>query len=897
MAKLYGEIAAKSLLTLDKSFARANGQPLDASEVYYSLATAKEYAAGAQAYIGQKIVVIENNVVTHYGIEDAAGNLKELGSKPVGDEKSIVVAEDGTVSLKGVGSLVFERDILGEDGEPTGEKEAIQYQPLMTAAGLVWVEPSKTTVEGLATLIDALSVRVKALEDDRVTEAELAAAVKVETDRATGAEEALGTRVKAIEDDYLKTADKYDDTALAARVKAIEDDYLVEADKYDDTDVKARIKAIEDDYLTEADKYDDTDVKARIKAIEDDYLVEADIVNFATKSEVETAVAGEASARGEAIENLQGQINLIMNNPDTENVINSINEFTQYIEDHGEIADGFRTDIDANAKAISDEITRATGAESALSGRIDTLEAIDHDAYIAADSELESKLNTEISKKANAADVETTVNGINTEIAKKANADDVANSISALETAIGTAKSEAISEAASAAAGLYATQTRVNDLETTLDGRLDALEAIDHEAYATNVAFNEYKTTVENTYATKAALEPVAQDAANAKTAVGNLETRFYEIVAVGGEPNAINKIQVNGSELAITDKTVNITVPTKVSDLSDDTGFDGRITAAQNAADAAQGTANSASAAAAQAQSEVDALEVVVGGIQTTIAGHGTSISDHSTRIGALEQADIAHATEYSTLNGIVTGHTEAIAKKADQTTVDGVVSKASANESAIKTLNETTIPAINEEIAKKANATDLNNYHTKSEISAITGTPTEGKTLVQMISEAQAAATYDDTEVRGLITAEASRAAAAEKANADEIARVNGVLVAALDNNQEGLDSIKELADWINTHGTQASAMSEAITANTNAIAAINHESTGILATAKSYTDTQIAAIPAATAEALGLVKFDNTTIAMNESNQLYVKKVSTDILEQGSQTLILNGGSATE
>ena len=164
-------------------------------------------------------------------------------------------------------------------------------------------------------------------------------------------------------------------------------------------------------------------------------------------------------------------------------------------------------------------------------------------------------------------------------------------------------------------------------------------------------------------------------------------------------------------------------------------------------------------------------------------------------------------------------------------------------------------------------------------------------------MISEAQAAATYDDTEVRGLITAEASRAAAAEKANADEIARVNGVLVAALDNNQEGLDSIKELADWINTHGTQASAMSEAITANTNAIAAINHESTGILATAKSYTDTQIAAIPAATAEALGLVKFDNTTIAMNESNQLYVKKVSTDILEQGSQTLILNGGSATE
>ena len=125
MAKLYGEIAAKALLTLDKSFARANGQPLDASEVYYSLQAAKDYAATAQAYIGQKIVVVENGVVTHYGIEDAAGNLKELGSKPVGDNSSIVVAENGTISLKGVGSLTFERDILDENDEPTGEKEAV----------------------------------------------------------------------------------------------------------------------------------------------------------------------------------------------------------------------------------------------------------------------------------------------------------------------------------------------------------------------------------------------------------------------------------------------------------------------------------------------------------------------------------------------------------------------------------------------------------------------------------------------------------------------------------------------------------------------------------------------------------------------------------------------------
>lgn len=125
MAKLYGDIASSALMTFDKSFARANGQPLDSTEVYYSLEAAKTYAAGAGAYIGQKIVVVENDIVTHYSIEDAAGNLKELGSKPVGDTTSIVVAEDGTVSLKGVGALVFERDILDSEGNPTGETENI----------------------------------------------------------------------------------------------------------------------------------------------------------------------------------------------------------------------------------------------------------------------------------------------------------------------------------------------------------------------------------------------------------------------------------------------------------------------------------------------------------------------------------------------------------------------------------------------------------------------------------------------------------------------------------------------------------------------------------------------------------------------------------------------------
>ena len=220
----------KGYMTFGKSFSRGAAFPLEAYEIWTDYDALVAYAANTDpnrdpSYIGQKVayVDLENNKVTHYGIE-IDGTLKELGAAPIGDEKSIVIGENNTISLKGIDALVFERDVVGEDGEPTGAKEEVKYQPLMTKNGLVWIEPSKTTVEGLATLIDDLTARVKALEDDRVTEEELVAAVKVVADkvgvpaegdestatlyeriaaeilRATQAEEALGARIGVAKD-------------------------------------------------------------------------------------------------------------------------------------------------------------------------------------------------------------------------------------------------------------------------------------------------------------------------------------------------------------------------------------------------------------------------------------------------------------------------------------------------------------------------------------------------------------------------------------------------------------------------------------------------------------------------------------------------------------------------
>lgn len=53
---------------------------------------------------------------------------------------------------------------------------------------------------------------------------------------------------------------------------------------------------------------------------------------------------------------------------------------------------------------------------------------------------------------------------------------------------------------------------------------------------------------------------------------------------------------------------------------------------------------------------------------------------------------------------------------------------------------------------------------------------------------------------------------------------------------------------------------------------------------------------ALPTATAAALGLVKVDDTTIAVN-AGVISVKAVSTDLLTQGTNELVLNGGTSVE
>lgn len=140
-------------LNFSVSFNPTSAFPLDARSYFESLTQATAAAATADVagsstttyYYGQTVVVVENSVATLYIIQPDK-TLKEVGSVPVGDGKSITV-EDGKIK------------IVGFDAAEVGA------QPRKKADGTVeWVKPDTTTVEGLQTLVSGLESDVESLQ-------------------------------------------------------------------------------------------------------------------------------------------------------------------------------------------------------------------------------------------------------------------------------------------------------------------------------------------------------------------------------------------------------------------------------------------------------------------------------------------------------------------------------------------------------------------------------------------------------------------------------------------------------------------------------------------------------------------------------------------------------------
>ena len=567
MAKLYGEILSSALMTFDKSFARANGQPLDSTEVYYSLASAQEYAAGAGAYIGQKIVVVENDVVTHYSIEDAAGTLKELGAKPVGDESSIVVAEDGTISLKGVGALVFERDVIGEDAQPTGEKESVQYQPLMTKDGLVWVEPSKTTVEGLEVLLNALTKRVDDAEKD-IDDLQASVGVAAKPESAEGAGDAVEATglFKAIAEEIARATAA--EGALGERIDGI--------DFVDEDELTAAIK----DFATK------DFVGQEIGNIEHPMLGvagEDKILAMGADKLISATVALAYDSDAKAIK-LTGKDGADLGSVDaTPFIKDGMLDNVEYDEETNTLTFTWNTDggTKTDTVVLSDIIEPYTAGNG--------LKLEDNEFAVKVAEGNESFLTVD-------------ENGVKLSGVADAIADAKAAAISDAEEKISAAKNDAINKitidvtskanAAEKNAKDYAdekfvTKAYVGIIPNDDEGNPKAENVIAYiEKRAADVLSQATGGSSESAASVKGQLDTFKAEI-NPKVAknIDDIATINAKLGGIeeGADVNIIEAVKVNGAALTPDEnKAVDIAVPTKFTDIADDSGFDNRITAAQ---------------------------------------------------------------------------------------------------------------------------------------------------------------------------------------------------------------------------------------------------------------------------------------------------------------------------
>lgn len=167
------------LMALPLSIARGNPVPIDSTMVWYDEAAMREYAAnGATSYIGQILSLVDEvgGAAKAFIIANAAGDLLEVGSATLGDNKTITLDSNGVLALKNWG-VQYYAWVEGEE-QGTGEHvlqivddshpwiAGLEPKVATGADGgleLAWYQPSTLTVEGVSSIVNTMQTTVNNL--------------------------------------------------------------------------------------------------------------------------------------------------------------------------------------------------------------------------------------------------------------------------------------------------------------------------------------------------------------------------------------------------------------------------------------------------------------------------------------------------------------------------------------------------------------------------------------------------------------------------------------------------------------------------------------------------------------------------------------------------------------
>lgn len=850
-------------------------------------------------YEGQVLATAIDGDVRVYVLslnDDGAFITTELLKETMVDDKTIKVNSDGKLSIAGLDTV--------EAGKT--------YVPSLIDGAIVWTEPDNSTVDELSGEIDALDERVGGIEKtlgDSTTGlvksvADNATAI---SDEATARQDAdneilakIGTvsedkTVVELINDALDTAKKYaddndsdtiyDDTALANRVKAIEDDYLKIEDKYDDTALANRVTAIENDYLKAEDKYDDTALANRVTSLE------TAAPTYATKTALQ-AEEQRATLAEQELGNRLDKVEEFFQTADGETLdtaLDTLIEIQEYIDEHGEVAE----QVLANKNAIA-----------TLNGDATTVGSVDKKIADATEPLATKVALDEVRATANAAAVATEVTA---ELAKKVdattyNADKETFALKAtVEEALGKKANTADVVAKSDFDTFKTANTKA--IEDAADGAVSTIEA---KGYAV-------ATEVADTYATKKSVEDAVaginttlNDYAKSADVATELAKKIESATITHTNGANSEGATVEGTTLKVVidafTKQETLTKITEVADLI--TALDDSFIGYKNANDARVSAVETKNGeqdtAISNAQAQADKGVADAAKVASDLATANLNIAENTRQIGVLDD-------KITNVNTTLTGRVTALEGKgtiieaditALKTTVGGHTSSITDHTTRIGTLENKDI-----ELAEliQANTNKFAQYSTTSEMNTAINNAIQNADLASYAKVTDVEAIYKvgaDGVASGVLADEIARATAAEQANADVIETLVGddtnksvrsiaaeetaKIVAGAD---EKYDTLKEIADFISSDTDGAAKMA-------NDIAALNTKvDTGdktVTAYVTDYVSGEVEKIVTPKA---------STEVTVATDGTLGIGEVSTDKIVNGTELLILYGGSATQ
>lgn len=829
MANNYTDILAlanKNNMGLSNTIKRDYGIPLDYSSVQETYEAALNYAQNSTlAYIGQPISVGDTLYIV---TDEASGFLKAVGTKPTGDNKSISVSEDGTISMfgfKAAADATLPRK--NADG-------SISWITLADIAG-----STDTNTKTVVKAADDSDITVTPVYDEATDtytytlDVQLPAIPEYAIKKEAGEGVVNYTLTKDGEAvaETIVVPNAYDDTALVDRVEAIEAAYATEADL---TLAEGRLDVIEGtgegsiqkaaaDTLDSAKEYTNTEISGLL----------LDIVPATADEPIKLVIknnAGEIVAETDATDFIKdGMLKDVTFEAATNDLVFTWNTDAGITEDRVNIANFVDT-------YTADE---STG-----------LKLTDH----------EFRIDTSII--ATKASVDNLATALGSETTAREEA------ITALGTDIENAKTAAI------AAAKTETETQVGNLKTNLEGQIDDVDA----------KFADYynKTEIDSK------VDALTDSTSEAATNLSNEATAREEAdAALDDKITELNNAIAALDDTYATDAEVEAIRAKIVEDA------DNKYETVVNVATYKQNLEKSITAETEARTKAISELDTAYKAADTLIEGKITTINDNIT----------THAGKIAANETNIATNTAAIAaEKAACETLATTVANNSADIVTLKDKDTELAGAI------KANTDKFANYSTTAEMnSAINASAETLQTNINAANQAIDAVEADVEDHEARITAlesdnttnkaDIAQAKTNIAANATEIARVDAALKLVIDDEDgTGLDSIKDLATWVEAHGTEASNMVDSISANTNAIAVLNGDSQTTGSVDKKIADA-IAAIPAtpiATTETAGLVKASEE-VSVAADGAMSIAQVSTDVLINGQNVLILDGGTA--